>query len=199
MFATQLKSAPGTQTTAPSSLTMNQTVVSNQGYQAQNPIADGANRVSNGPSLFAKDSAISVNVPKPQWNQRFAERISMLALKGASLARIRLDPPELGPMSVRIHTQGGETSIQFTVNNPVARDLVDSGAQRLREMLEEHGFNSVDVGVKEFANQQKGDANDSDLDEADIEFLSRRDTELDEEISPIATYQDSIGLIDIFA
>ena len=66
-------------------------------------------------------------------------------------------------------------------------------------MLEEHGFNSVDVGVKEFANQQKGGANDSDLDEADIEFLSRRDNELDDEISPIATYQDSIGLIDIFA
>ncbi len=201
MMQSAIKSNVQGATTSPASLAMNQTASGLNITHAMSPAAEGMNKSAAGttPSIFAKDAALSVNVPKPQWNQRFAERISMLALKGASLARIRLDPPELGPMSVRIQTQGGETSIQFTVNNPIARELVDSGSQRLREMLEQHGFESVDVGVNEFKNQHQGEANNDDLDAEDIEFLARREGELDTELSPIESYQDSIGLIDIFA
>jgi len=182
----------------PVSLSMTQTQVSNPMSPSSVMASEMSSSTNQSNSVLLRDTALTVNVPKNQWNQRFAERISMLTLKGTSHARIRLDPPELGPMAVRIHTQGGETSIQFTVNNPIARDLVDSGSQRLREMLEEHGFDSVDVGVNQFARGREHQE-DNELDQSDIDFLSKSEIDSDPESNPISTYHDSIGIIDIFA
>jgi flagellar hook-length control protein FliK len=125
----------------------------------------------------------------------------MLTLKGTSHARIRLDPPELGPMAVRIHTQGGETQIQFTVTNPIARDLVDSGMQRLRDMLEEHGFAKVDVDVNEYQQQKQGTEQNDDDENADLEpgRYANENATSGAKSRPIETYHDSIGIIDIFA
>lgn len=182
----------------PVSLSMTHTQVSNPMSPSSVMASEMSSSTNQSNSVLLRDTALTVNVPKNQWNQRFAERISMLTLKGTSHARIRLDPPELGPMAVRIHTQGGETSIQFTVNNPIARDLVDSGSQRLREMLEEHGFDSVDVGVNQFARGREHQE-DNELDQSDIDFLSKSEIDSDPESNPISTYHDSIGIIDIFA
>ena len=182
----------------PVSLSMTQTQMSNPMSPSSVMASEMSSSTNQSNSVLLRDTALTVNVPKNQWNQRFAERISMLTLKGTSHARIRLDPPELGPMAVRIHTQGGETSIQFTVNNPIARDLVDSGSQRLREMLEEHGFDSVDVGVNQFARGREHQE-DNELDQSDIDFLSKSEIDSDPESNPISTYHDSIGIIDIFA
>lgn len=113
---------------------------------------------------------LPVNMPVKQWNQKFAEHVSSLALKGATQAQIRLDPPELGPLSIRIQHNGGDTQIQFTVNNPIARELIDSSMTRLREMLEEQGFENVDVDINNFnESEQQTAANsldDSELDES---------------------------------
>ena len=164
-------------------------------YSATDPVTSQSTS-----SVMAKDAALPVSVPRNQWNQRFAERISMLTLKGNSHARIRLDPPELGPMTVRILHQGGDTQIQFTVNNPIARDLVDSGTQRLKEMLEEHGFSSVNVDVNEYRRDQAHEQQEhDDLDDFDIEHLSQGSTDTIDSSKPIESYQDSIGIIDIFA
>ena len=146
--------------------------------------------------LFAKEAALSVGVPRTVWNQRFAEHISMLTMKGAQHARIRLDPPELGPMTVRINQQGAETQIQFTVNNPIARELVDSGMQKLREMLEQQGFSDVDVDVSEYSQDQAQDDAQAGLDEQEIAHLTS-DSKSQER--PLESYQESIGIIDIFA
>jgi flagellar hook-length control protein FliK len=165
-----------------------------------NPDSGLQTRQTTNPQL-ARDIALPVSMPRPQWNQRFAEHISMLTLKGTSHARIRLDPPELGPMAVRIHTQGGETQIQFTVTNPIARDLVDSGMQRLRDMLEEHGFAKVDVDVNEYQQQKQGTEQNDDDENADLEpgRYANENATSGAKSRPIETYHDSIGIIDIFA
>ena len=152
------------------------------------------------PSLAStREIPLPVHVPRNIWNQRFAEHISMLTLKGASQARIKLDPPELGPMMVRI-IHGAETQIQFTVNNPIARDLVDSGMQRLRELLEQQGFDQVDVDVREFKQESHAEGRAADdFDETEIAHLSGQTNNLAPDAKPIETYRESIGIIDIFA
>lgn len=178
-------------------VTMAATSTNNETYSVARPETSTMTQTS---SLSAsRELPLPVHVPRNIWNQRFAEHISMLTLKGASQARIKLDPPELGPMMVRI-IHGAETQIQFTVNNPVARDLVDSGMQRLRELLEQQGFDQVNVDVREFKQESHADNPDShDLDDIEIAHLTGESPELSAQAKPIETYRESIGIIDIFA
>ena len=139
--------------------------------------------------------ALPVSLPTPQWNKKFAEHVSMLALRGASNAQIKLDPPALGPLTVRIVHTGSETQVQFQVTNPIARELVDSGMNKLREMLEEHGFENVDVDVREQGtNEQHASDEASDLqdieDKSDV--LHPNTNELPEKFKNNA-------LVDLFA
>ncbi|MBT8449442.1 MAG: flagellar hook-length control protein FliK, partial [Gammaproteobacteria bacterium] len=159
---------------------------------------DGTTNQTTG-LVSTREMPLPVHVPRNIWNQRFAEHISMLTLKGASQARIKLDPPELGPMMVRV-IHGAETQIQFTVNNPIARDLVDSGMQRLRELLEQQGFDQVDVDVREFKHESHAEGRAADdFDETEIAHLSGQANDLPSDAKPIESYRESIGIIDIFA
>lgn len=117
------------------------------------------------------ETPLSVEVSADKWKQKFAQHVSMLALNGNTNAQIKLDPPELGPMAIRINHTGSETQVQFMVNNAVAKELVDSGTQRLREMLEEHGFENVNVDVNEFSKEQQN-LSDSEAFEQDIDDKS---------------------------
>jgi len=150
---------------------------------------------NNQNTIRATDIALPVSVPTQKWNQKFAEHVSMLTLRGSTNAQIRLDPPELGPMSIRINHQANETQIQFVVNNPIARELVDSGTQRLREMLEQHGFDNVDVDVNEFTKgEQRASAEDNT--DHEIDNLVEEQTPNSETLSEINT---KTTLIDLFA
>ena len=143
----------------------------------------------------ASDVPLQASVPTSQWNQKFAEHVSMLALRGTNNAQIRLAPPELGPMAIKIHHHGSETQIQFIVNNPIARELVDSGMQRLRDMLEQHGFENVDVDVSEFTQQDKSTDESENMGQ-DI------DDKYADSSSPLETttsHPKNNALIDLFA
>ncbi|MEC7642869.1 MAG: flagellar hook-length control protein FliK, partial [Pseudomonadota bacterium] len=88
--------------------------------------------------------------------QKMQERIQMMVSKNIQRADIRLDPPELGSMHVRIHTQGDQTTVQFQVQSTQARDAIDQTMPRLREMLEQQGLNLAESSVSE----QQGERGD---------------------------------------
>jgi len=90
--------------------------------------------------------------------QKLQERIQLMVSKNINRADIRLDPPELGSMHVRIHTQGDQTTVQFQVQSAQARDAIEQSMPRLREMLEQQGLNLAQSTVSE---QQSGQGNES--------------------------------------
>lgn len=79
----------------------------------------------------------------PVMNQQLITMVS----KGIQQAEIRLDPPELGQMMVRIQVQGDTTQVQFQVSQHQTRDLVEQAMPRLREMLAEQGMQLTDGQV----------------------------------------------------
>jgi flagellar hook-length control protein FliK len=60
---------------------------------------------------------------------------------------IRLDPPELGQMQVKLHLHNDQASIQFIVQNQQAKEALDQNMPKLREMLAEQGVNVGDANV----------------------------------------------------
>lgn len=81
--------------------------------------------------------------------QRLSERLVVMIGQDIQEARIRLDPPELGRMDVKITTQNDQVQVQIIAQQPIVRDLLEQHANRLREMLEQQGFAQVDVDVSD--------------------------------------------------
>lgn len=68
--------------------------------------------------------------------------------QGIKKAELRLDPPELGRVEMTIRQDGDRISVQLNAANPIVREALASGAERLRAEMTQ-GFSeqvSVDVG-----------------------------------------------------
>ena len=92
-----------------------------------------------------------------QWSQNIAERTAMLVAQQVKSAEIQLDPPELGPLSVKIQVHNDQAVVNFVSANASVRDALDQSLIRLREMLQEQGMDLVDAGV---SGQEREGAND---------------------------------------
>lgn len=94
--------------------------------------------------------------------QRLSERLVVMIGQDIQEARIRLDPPELGRMDVKVTTQNDQVQVQVIAQQPMVRDLLEQHAHRLREMLEQQGFTKVDVDVSDQPWQDGQDSEQSE-------------------------------------
>ncbi len=105
------------------------------------------------PELANKSSSLPprLDLPEPmrtpQWNDNLSSRISWMANNQVQKAELRLNPPELGPLEVRVAVQQDETRIVFTANNAAVREAVEAALPRLRELMGANGLNLVHVDV----------------------------------------------------
>ncbi|MCL1036502.1 flagellar hook-length control protein FliK [Shewanella submarina] len=83
--------------------------------------------------------------------QKFAplmqQQLVNMVSKGIGQAEIRLDPPELGQMMVRIQVNGDQTQVQFQAMQQQTRDMLEQAIPRLREMLQSQGMELADSQV----------------------------------------------------
>lgn len=86
-----------------------------------------------------------------------AERVQMMMSKNLKNIDIRLDPPELGRLQIRMNMNGDGATVHFTVANQGARDIIEQSMPRLREMLAQQGVQLGDTSVQQQASgQQQG-------------------------------------------
>lgn len=111
------------------------------------------------------DAAQQVQLPlqltKELANDQVAEKVQMMMSKNLKNLDIRLDPPELGRMQIRMTMNNDLANVHFTVANPQARDLIEQTLPRLREMLAQQGMQLADSSVQQQSSgqQQSGYAN----------------------------------------
>ena len=115
-------------------------------------------------------TAVPIEVGKPGWSDGVMQKVMWMSSQQINRAEIALDPPELGPLQVRVATQGDQTTVTFTSAHGSVRDALDQGVSRLREMMENQGLNLADVDVSDQRKFSSGDQNSqSQGDEADQE------------------------------
>lgn len=78
-----------------------------------------------------------------------AQRVQMMMSKNLKQIDIRLDPPELGRLHIRMNMHGDGASVQFTVASNQARDALEHSMPRLREMLSQQGVQLGDTSVQQ--------------------------------------------------
>ena len=104
------------------------------------------------------------------WNNEVGEKVLWMAAQNLKFADIRLDPPELGSLQVRVTVQNEQAQVSFISPHPAVREALDSQATRLREMMADQGLTLVDVNVSDRESRQ-GDrpenTDDEDLPESE--------------------------------
>ncbi|MGV8836178.1 flagellar hook-length control protein FliK [Cellvibrio sp.] len=143
---------------------------------------------------FVVQTGVPVAVGTPQWSQAVGDKVLWLAAQNVSSAEIRLDPPELGPMQVKVSVNQDQATVTFTSPHPAVREALDQQLNRLREMFSEQGLNlvNVDVSDKSFAQQKR---------EQEESAKNSGSHGLDEdELAPLAITQAiSMRLVDHYA
>ncbi|WP_415897491.1 flagellar hook-length control protein FliK [Neptuniibacter sp. QD72_48] len=98
----------------------------------------------------------NVKVNTPAWNNALGERAIMIAAQNTRVAEIKLDPPELGSLNIRVNINQDQVSLNFTSPHAHVRDAVEQSLPRLREMFAEQGLALQDSSVSDqSADQQR--------------------------------------------
>lgn len=141
---------------------------------------------------FVVQTGVPVTVGSPQWSQAVGDKVLWLAAQNVSAAEIRLDPPELGPMQVKVSVNQDQASVTFSSPHPAVREALDQQLNRLREMFTEQGLNlvNVDVSDKSFTKREQEESAKH----------QRGGGEDDEDLAPVAVSQTiSMRLVDHYA
>ncbi|ENM3822626.1 flagellar hook-length control protein FliK [Vibrio cholerae] len=100
-------------------------------------------------SQLVQTNATPVPLNKEMAADQLAERVQMMLSKNLKNIDIRLDPPELGRMHIRMNMQGDGATVHFTVANQHAREALEQTMPRLREMLAQQGVQLGDTSVQQ--------------------------------------------------
>jgi len=168
---------------------------------------------SGGPSLFSQVAGINsrgsimpaaqqftmtTHINQPEWGTDFSKRIQFMINNDIKHAELRLDPPELGRINIKISMNQDQATVAFTSAHSNVRESIENTLPRLRELLADSGIQLGDANINQ---GQEKDANQTG---SESTLSGPVFPGLDEETSdadmPTQVIQHSIdGVIDYFA
>ncbi|MEW9797538.1 flagellar hook-length control protein FliK [Alteromonas sp. CYL-A6] len=176
-----------------------QQIVANQVASADTVIQENSQvRAESGKALHGGDLADKpVNIHKAEGQQQLQEKIRWMVNSRTSLAEIRLDPPELGSMQVRVSMNGDAASVSFVVQSAQARDALNDAMPRLREMFAEQGVTLGESFVSQEQQDQGASPEDGSAGGGNGEFAADAEDEMP--ASEQRLTRNELGGIDYYA
>lgn len=98
----------------------------------------------------------AVNIFKQEGQAQLAEKVRWMVNSRNQSAEIRLDPPDLGGVNIRVNMNGDSAQVSFNVQSNAAKEALDQALPRLREMLQEQGIELGQSNVQQDNQQQQG-------------------------------------------
>jgi flagellar hook-length control protein FliK len=88
------------------------------------------------------------------------QRVVWMASNGQHTAELRVDPPQLGPVEVRLTLSGDQANLTLLSSHAAVRDALQSSLPRLQEMLTGIGIDlgSVNVGTHSPGQDRPGES-----------------------------------------
>jgi flagellar hook-length control protein FliK len=128
-------------------------------------------------SALVRQYSTTVDTPVQQgdWGDKMAGKISWLANQRISFAEIHINPPDMGPVEVRVSVQNDQASVTLHAQNSSVRDLLELNGNRLRDMLQENGLDLAKMDVSDQTSRQQQQMADGESGQGGRD--SRDDTE----------------------
>ena len=98
---------------------------------------------------------VAAGVDTPEFGDGLADRVSWMVDNNLNGAKLQVNPPQLGPIEVRIAVQGSHAQVWLTSHSALTRDALESSSPRLREMLGAQGFGQVSVDISQRSYQDR--------------------------------------------
>jgi flagellar hook-length control protein FliK len=122
--------------------------------------ADPASRLESPPLAAERAGPVPVlyaehGLGSPEWQREFGSQVSLLVSRREPLAEIRINPPQLGPVEVRIGLQGDQVTLAFTAPHPDTRAAIENALPQLREMFAGNGLALGNASVSAESSQQQ--------------------------------------------
>jgi len=143
----------------------------------------------------------AINIVKSDAAKLLQERVSSMLSINNKEAEIRLDPPEMGSMQIRIRSDAEQAQINFVVQNQQAKEALEQSMPRLREMLAQQG---LELGESTISYGQSGGENPEQSDSGSKAGLANNESvngENDEQANNASqsSRQQSSSSIDYYA
>ncbi|WP_166376914.1 flagellar hook-length control protein FliK [Pseudoalteromonas sp. Z9A4] len=143
----------------------------------------------------------AINIVKSDAAKLLQERVSSMLSINNKEAEIRLDPPEMGSMQIRIRSDAEQAHINFVVQNQQAKEALEQSMPRLREMLAQQGLelgeSTISYGQSGGESSEQGE-NRTQGGLVDNEAINNGDQELADNIAHSSRKQTSSS-IDYYA
>lgn len=91
------------------------------------------------------------------WGEALGQRILMMKGQGMDRAEVRLNPPQLGPLEIRLSVTQDQTSLVLSSQNAHTRDALEQALPRLREMFDARGLAMGDTEVGDGSAREQTD------------------------------------------
>ncbi len=152
------------------------------------------------PSDNAARFSVNIQFGRPEWQAGVAAKVAQMAAQNLNFAEIQLDPPELGPLQVRVHVNQEQATVAFSVASSQVRDALEQHHNRLRDLLSAEGIDLVDVDVSDQGQQSTHDELDSEVAATNADVLDTDESEASAEDAEAATMTATIEVgVDDFA
>ena len=122
-----------------------------------------------------------------------------MANQSRQVAELHLNPPNLGPLEVRLTINSDQASAMFVSHHAAVREAIEAALPRLREMLADNGImlGNTTVSSESFSQQQA-------FDQRGCGGGARGNAEMDGVLAKIAGSSRAAnlahdGMVDIFA
>lgn len=161
-------------------------------------------RSAEGPALSgfeaARQAQQAIDILGTGASERLRERVSVMFNSRTQAAEMRLDPPDLGRLSIRLNMNQEQASVSFQVTTPQAREALEQNMPRLRELLAEQGIALADANISEEkqSNSEQSLAGQAQSGQTDSNGLveSEFDSESELEVNSPGVVRD--GRVDYF-
>jgi hypothetical protein len=154
---------------------------------------------SNALPTHLETMTLARNADSTALGSGLSERVNWMINQKQNTATIRLDPPFLGKLDVHIKFADDATTVVFQTQHAQTRDLIESASVRLRDFLQESGYQNVNVDVSQRQDQQQARSQTSLGSDSDQQDESYQDPDFDHQERDAVNYFIGDGIVDTFA
>lgn len=167
--------------------------------ESPNPLHPGAEiRRESGTAAPVK---VEVTQPlsAPAWRDAFADKVTWMANARQPVAELQINPPQLGPVEIRVSMNADQASLSFFSPHAAVREAIQASLPRLTDAFAASGLTlgNVLVGAESQSGQQPGERETASR----FTGASREDFSAPETATAVTWVRPggSLGRVDLFA
>ena len=93
--------------------------------------------------------AETISINRKDFVDSVKEKVMVMINQKIKQFEIRLDPPELGSMHVKLNLQNEQAAVSFVVQNQQAKEALEQNIDKLKDMLAQSGVDVGDANIEQ--------------------------------------------------